>query len=80
MSRKYSEIPWKLQGMALLEEELENIKKSSQEKENQEKEKIGATTEDAEEERRGRGGGVAGFNCEKRSSGCSALPQGGPSL
>ena len=40
MSRKYSEIPWKLQGMALLEEELENkIKKSSQEKENQEKEK-----------------------------------------
>ena len=28
MSRKYSEIPWKLQGMALLEEELENIKKS----------------------------------------------------
>ena len=37
MSRKYSEIPWKLQGMALLEEELENIKK--QEKENQEKEK-----------------------------------------
>ena len=37
MSRKYSEIPWKLQGMALLEEELE--KKSSQEKENQEKEK-----------------------------------------
>ena len=39
MSKKYSEIPWKLQGMALLEEELENIKKSSQEKENQEKEK-----------------------------------------
>ena len=39
MSRKYSEIPWKLQGIALLEEELENIKKFSPEKENQEKEK-----------------------------------------
>jgi len=39
MSKKYSEIPWKLQGMALLEEELENIKKSSQVNENHEKEK-----------------------------------------
>ena len=40
MSHKYSEIPWKLQGMVLLEEELESIKKSfSQGKENHEKEK-----------------------------------------